>query len=262
MIKVSQIFYYPIKSLPAISCSSAVLGERGLLHDRHWMLLDSDDRFVTLRELPELTQFGLEDRGDSILVRWQDDELVLQKAQASGQSIETKVWEHDVTGIVLEDASAWFSACLDRALKLVQSTDDMARRVRTAPDHAVDYSDSSQYLLMSESSVDDLSRRVGHEIEMLRFRPNIVVSGADAYAEDEWKDLSIGDQQFQINKSCARCKITTLDPATGVQGLEPLATLSQYRRRHRKIWMGRYMNLVSPAGSVIKIGDKLKLASL
>lgn len=237
------------------------MGTRGFLHDRHWMLLDAEDKFVTLRELPELTKFDLEDCGDSIIVRWQDDELVLPKAQAYGQSIETKVWEHDVTGIVLEEASAWFSVCLGRALKLIQSTEDMARRVRTAPDHAVDYPDSSQYLLMSESSIDDLSERVGHEVEMLRFRPNIVVSGADAYAEDEWKDLSIGDQRFQINKSCARCKITTLDPATGEQGQEPLATLSQYRRWDRKIWMGRYMNLVSPAGAMIKIGEELKLAS-
>jgi uncharacterized protein YcbX len=61
---------------------------------------------------------------------------------------------------------------------------------------------------------------------MLRFRPNLVIEGSEAYAEDSWKRIRIGDVEFRVVKPCARCILTTIDPQTGERSAdrEPLAS--------------------------------------
>ena len=66
---------------------------------------------------------------------------------------------------------------------------------------------------------------------MKRFRPNIVVEGADPWAEDFWKAVRIGGVEIDVAKPCDRCIVTTLDQATGEKtGREPLKTLHKIRR--------------------------------
>ncbi len=54
MIKVSALYIYPVKSLAGISVQEAVVTERGLENDRRWMLVNSDNRFMTLRKYPRM----------------------------------------------------------------------------------------------------------------------------------------------------------------------------------------------------------------
>ncbi|CAI5928871.1 unnamed protein product [Closterium sp. NIES-64] len=75
----------------------------------------------------------------------------------------------------------------------------------------------------------------------LRFRPNIVVGGADVapYDEDRWKELVGQDASFESLAPCSRCAIINTDPATGQSSApEPLRTLSGYRRHKANINFG------------------------
>ena len=79
---------------------------------------------------------------------------------------------------------------------------------------------------------------------MTRFRPNLVVDGAPAWAEDDWvgRRLRIGDRMFRAAGPCDRCVVTTTDQETGVRTKEPLRTLGRHRNVKQKLLFG--LNLV------------------
>jgi uncharacterized protein YcbX len=55
---ISQLFVYPIKSCAGIDLSEIQLQETGLAHDRQFMLVDAQGRFVSQRELPRMALIG------------------------------------------------------------------------------------------------------------------------------------------------------------------------------------------------------------
>jgi len=59
MATISDLYIYPIKSLGGIPVSEARLTDRGLEHDRRWMLIDENNRFLTQRENPEMALFSV-----------------------------------------------------------------------------------------------------------------------------------------------------------------------------------------------------------
>jgi hypothetical protein len=107
-----------------------------------------------------------------------------------------------------------------------------------------------------------LNRRLEEPVEMLRFRPNIVVSGAAPHEEDAWRSIRVGDVECAVVRPCARCVVPTIDPATGIAGREPSRTLAAYRKWDRKVWFGQNAvhrspgNLhISAAVHVLATGD-------
>jgi uncharacterized protein YcbX len=130
-------------------------------------------------------------------------------------------------------------------------------------DDTVSFADGYPFLLIGESSLGDLNARLENPVKMNRFRPNFVVSGAEAFAEDDWKQIKIGTTEFHVVKPCGRCVMTTIDQASGEkQGVEPLKTLASYRTPKRsinkKILFGQ--NLIAEnVGEVVKIGDKVEI---
>ena len=92
---------------------------------------------------------------------------------------------------------------------------------------------------------------------MNRFRPNIVVSGCDPFAEDGWQRIRIGDVEFAAVKKCARCKITTIDQEDASVGTEPLTTLASYRyMEERGVMFGQ--NMIPVTMGVIRVGDQIE----
>ena len=117
-------------------------------------------------------------------------------------------------------------------------------------------------LVASEASLADLTARLAAKgeppVSMARFRPNVVLGGdASAYAEDGWRTLRLGTGDdvvaLQLVKPCARCVVTTVDPATGAVGREPLRTLAEYRKRGSKVLFAQ--NALVRAGGVLRRGD-------
>jgi uncharacterized protein YcbX len=131
------------------------------------------------------------------------------------------------------------------------------------PDDRVNFADGFPLLLTNTASLADLGDRLfegGDEpVPMTRFRPNIVVTGAPAWAEDGWLGgrLRIGDTVFRAAKACDRCVVTTIDQETGEVGRQPLRALGQYRRFDGGLLFG--INLIPDIGAghndVLRVGD-------
>ena len=130
------------------------------------------------------------------------------------------------------------------------------------PGKRVGFADGYAYLLAAEASLADLNTRLqarGHPaLPINRFRPNLVVSGSGAFAEDRWKELRVGGAILAAAKPCGRCEVTTTDQATGeVRGPEPLATLSTYRISGEfGVMFG--MNLVTVREGKVRVGDTVE----
>src|SRR5690606_19100508 len=116
------------------------------------------------------------------------------------------------------------------------------------------FSDGFPFLLIGQASLDDLCARIGRPLEMLRFRPNLVVAGAAPYAEDDWKRIRIGALTFRVVKPCSRCAIPTIDLHTAERSAdnEPLATLLGYRKRAGGVFFGQ--NLIAEGCGQLEVG--------
>jgi hypothetical protein len=155
----------------------------------------------------------------------------------------------------------WFSDILELDCRLVEIAPDAFRAVdanfAVSDDDEVSFADGFPYLLIGASSLADLNTRLATPVPMNRFRPNIVMSGADAFAEDEWRRIRIGETTFHVVKPCARCVLTTVDQVSGEKtGAEPLRTLATYRTVNGKVMFGQ--NLIAEnVGDEIRVGDRV-----
>jgi uncharacterized protein YcbX len=181
------------------------------------------------------------------------------------------VWDSKLLASPAGDAAdAWLSEVAGEPVRLVY-LDDPTRRP-TNPHYSrdgdrVSFADGYPLLLTAESSLAELNEQIAAgplaaegPLPMRRFRPSVVVVGAEAWAEDGWRLLQIGDVVFRAVKGCDRCVLTTIDPDTAAKGKEPIATLARSRRWDGKVWFG--INLIpdSPrnAGS-ISVGDPVRI---
>ena len=147
---------------------------------------------------------------------------------------EITVWGDVCEGqIYPEVVSEWFSDVLETDCQLVYMPDDSRRRVNPRFDDGgdiVSFADGYPLMLIGEASLAELNSRLDVQVPMNRFRPNLTVSGTEAFAEDDWKRIRIGSAVFRSTKPCARCVMTTVEQARGeFDGKEPLKTLASYR---------------------------------
>src|SRR5690606_24607565 len=122
------------------------------------------------------------------------------------------------------------------------------------PDEYTAFTDGFPFLLIGQASLEDLESKVGRSLDMLRFRPSLVVAGAAPYAEDRWKRIRIGDIEFRVVKPCSRCIIPTIDPLTGERAAdrEPLASLMTYRKAEGGVFFGQ--NLIAEGTGKLAVG--------
>lgn len=179
-------------------------------------------------------------------------------------AIEVEVWgDRSLAHDAGDEAAAWVSDFLGVTCRLVALGSAFQRKVDPAFDRFgsnVAFSDGYPLLLISEASLEDLNARMPQALPMNRFRPNLVVSGCEPYAEDAWRELRIGEIGLHIVKPCARCAITTVDQDQGrFAGKEPLRTLARYRRGESgKVLFGQNVIHESKAG-VLNVGDTVEV---
>jgi uncharacterized protein YcbX len=167
-----------------------------------------------------------------------------------------RVWDSVGSALEHPSGSRWFSELLNDDVSLLYMPDSERRDVnpnRARPGDIVSFADGYPLLLMSEASLADLNQRLAEPIEMRRFRPNLVISGCEPYAEDGFATLRIAGLSFRGVKRCERCVVTTIDPDTAEQSKEPLRTLSHYRLDDGKVWLG--MNLIHDGCGTLRLGD-------
>ena len=266
MLNISQLFIYPVKSLSGIALESAQVTDRGLQHDRRWMLVNEQNRFLSQRELPKmaLLQVTLEKDGIRIKSAEQphDDIIIPYDTEENGMEKVT-IWNATCDARrVGEKIDTWFSNKLGVTCKLVFMPDESMRPVDTTSGFHPDgkytsFADAYPFLLIGEASLQDLNSRLQEPVTIKRFRPNIVFSGGLPYQEDEIGDFTVNNIHFTGLENCARCMVPNVDPETGIPGREPVKTLATYRLHNKKINFGR--NVVHSGKGIIRVGDEIRL---
>jgi uncharacterized protein YcbX len=267
-ITVTQLHVYPVKGLKGIALERAACTDRGLENDRRFMVVDARGRFMSQREHPKMATVWTDIAGDTLLLSAPElPEVEVPLEPQGAASLEVQVWRSTCAAVAASRAAdAWLTDYLGAPCRLVYMPESTERfsNEQFAPGKRVSFADGYAYLVTHEASLAELNARIvakgGTAVPMSRFRPNIVVAGAQAYAEDHWRELAMGSSLLRAAKPCGRCEVTTTDQATGeVLGPEPLATLAQYRDGGAfGLMFG--MNYVTERAGTIAVGDRVEAA--
>ncbi|EKB47691.1 MOSC domain-containing protein [Cecembia lonarensis] len=257
---LQDIYIYPIKSLRGIRLEQANLEERGFQFDRRWMLVDMEGQFLSQRTIPRmaLIQVIVDEEGLKVYSKNQPEDYIMVPYRPQTKDlIDVQIWEDQVKGqLVSQVCDAWFSKIIGFPCQLVFMPVSTSRKLKqkyAVNGESVSFADGMPYLLIGQSSLDDLNSRLMEAVPMDRFRPNLVFAGGDPFEEDHWDEVRIGEAVFKVTKPCARCVMTTVDQQTAEKGKEPLKTLATYRTVNNQIMFGQNMLLLE--GAEVKVGD-------
>jgi uncharacterized protein YcbX len=265
---VVGLHVYPVKGARGLALPEAVLEPRGLAGDRRWMIVDADGTFLTQREEPRLAQLTVDMTTDGLRLTLPDGGVVEVKKPADDAPRRTvSVWRSKVSAPTV--AAPALSAWLDQPVALAFM--DAAARRHSNPDYAgskapVGFADGYAVLVTTQASLAALNAHISARgeppVPMARFRPNIVIEGAEPWAESGWRRLRIGAAELELVKPCVRCVVTTTDQATGERmGKEPLASLAVLRRstdrRASGVLFGE--NAVTRGAGVLRVGDAVEV---
>jgi uncharacterized protein len=173
------------------------------------------------------------------------------------------------------DADHWLTDVLATPARLVWLDDPRRRPVGERhggqPGDALSFADAGPVHLTSTTSLSrldswmrDLARSRGEPppepLPMTRFRPNVVVDGVDLpFAEDDWRQVRIGDVELRFGEHCDRCVLPTIDPVTLRSGKEPTRTLARRRQWDHAVHFG--IRLIPVTTGLIRVGDPVRVSS-
>lgn len=279
-MQLTGLHVYPVKSMYRLSPDTSVVHPWGLAGDRRWMLADATGRFVSQRENPGLGQVraGLLPGGALALTAPDGSriEVAAPTAAAGDPLADVEVWGTRFRATEADkETNQWIAEHLGD-YRLVHLDDPRARPVDPEygePGDTVSMADGFPLLLTTTASLDRLNELIttenpdGHEtLPMERFRPNVVVGGAEPWAEDTWSRIRIGAVTFKVVKPCGRCVVTTTDQETGERrGKEPLRTLARHHRLLRKAAFGQNLIPERPDGvegdelGTLRLGDEVEV---
>lgn len=265
MPTLSAIWTYPLKSAAGLTPDTAVVERRGLAGDRRWMMVDASGTFLSQRTHPRLALIRVERASGGLRLSAPDQpSLDVPRPGPSAPRQTVTVWGDDVEAAVAhDDAHAWCAAHLKTDVRLVYMPEAARRTLDAAyavgDDDIVSFADGYPLLLANAASLADLNARLDAPLPMNRFRPNLVVDEAEAWAEDTWRRLRVGKVVLRVVKPCGRCAVTTIDQHTATRGKEPLKTLATFRRRSEtgKVYFGWY--LIPEMTGCIHTGDSVEV---
>ncbi len=267
MLKISGLFVYPIKSLGGIALSKAQVTVCGLNHDRRWMLVDGNNRFLSQREVPKMALLYVEITANGLVVmhRQQPEEFVnIPFLFDAKETVVCTVWDDECEAEFVDtEIDSWFTRVLGLKCRLVYMPATTRRLVDqryALPEHITSFTDAFPFLMIGQASLDELNGRLKEPVLMDRFRPNIVFTGGEAFQEDQMQQFTINKLNFYGVKPCARCPVVTVDQASGIAGKEPLKTLAGYRKKNNKVYFGQ--NLIHDGEGTISINDELIIKKL
>lgn len=264
---LQSIHVHPVKAFRGLAPREAVVEPWGLAGDRRWALIDTRGKVVTQRQQPRLAQAAakLVPGGGVRLSAPGRGPLTVRVPRPVG-TVPLEIFGDKVEGVPAEDAAAhaWCSDYLGIDVRLVHMDDPATRRPvdpeYARPGETVSFADGFPLLLTTSASLDALNSLIAQgsqpadgPLPMNRFRPNMVVAGTDAWAEDDWSRIAVGEVTFRVAKMCGRCVVTTTDQDTAERGKEPLATLGRHRRIGSSLVFGQ--NLVPLSPGTIRVGD-------
>jgi len=258
---VESLFIHPVKACRAVPVRTAELLPTGLRHDRQFMIVDENGMFLTQREHPILARLAAT-AGDAALSLCGDDGRVVEVPyDVGGPTVLVEIWGDRVEATDCGAAAAgMLTTFAGTTARLVRMRDGFRREVD--PDYAergdiVSFADGFPLLVTTSASIAAARDAIAPEIDSRRFRPNIVVSGADAFAEDGWLTLEVGETTIDLVKPCARCRVLDVDPDAGRGGGHVLKGLAAMRTIERKVLFGQ--NAIPRKLGTIAVGDPVRV---
>ena len=265
MVAITALAIYPVKGLRGIPLQSARLERCGLEHDRRWAVLRPDGRVLTQRDLPMMARIDAFPEQGALRLEATGRGGV--EARADGPPCALTVWGTRVPAVsASQDASDWLARVLGTACALAYLADPAARPVTpdlARPGDVVNLADGFPLLVANAASLDALNACLAEPAPMERFRPNLVVSGAPAWAEDGWSHLDVPRRgvRLRLASPCSRCAVITLDQRTGdaTPRREPFRALGRMRRdAEGHVTFG--WNAIPEALGELRVGDEVGLA--
>ncbi|MFE1250721.1 MOSC domain-containing protein [Streptomyces sp. NPDC058735] len=266
-----SIHVHPVKAVKGLAPREAAVEPWGLAGDRRWALIDGGGKVLTQRQRPRLALAAAEPLpGGGVRLSAPGMEPLTVCVPRPEVRVPVRIFGDEIEAVPAEDdaAHAWCSAYLGLAARLVH-LDDPATRRPVDPEYArpgetVSLADGFPLLLTTTASLDALNALIGRgehadegPLPMNRFRPNMVVTGTPAWAEDGWSRLAVGEVGFRVAKPCGRCVVTTTDQGSAERGREPLHSLGRHRRLDGRLVFGQ--NLVPLCGGTIRVGDPVTI---
>ena len=258
---VAALTLYPVKGLRGLSLDQAVVERCGLEGDRRWAVARPGGKVLTQRDLPAMARIDAWYEGDALRLEAAGYGGV--EARPTDVPVTVDVWGARVPACAgSAAASAWLCRVLGAPCTLAYMADPAARAVTpdlARPGDVVSLADGFPLLVANAASVADLNGRLAVPVGAERFRANLLVDGAPAWAEDGWARIEAGPVIFRLASPCSRCKVITLDQRTGANPAraEPLRTLGAFHRDGAgHITFG--WNAVPEALGVVRVGDRVR----
>ncbi|CAZ81230.1 unnamed protein product [Tuber melanosporum] len=271
---IHSLYVHPVKSLRPISVQSAKMTAIGPEHDRVFMLQKQDGdayKFMRIADFPQLSLFHTSFGGEG------ENVLIVTYSPPKGESRELRITlQPDTCGLVTREIvmyssacmgydmgdgfSGFFSDCLGFPTRLVYlgssrrpvigniapmerpgATTGSARGTQTNQRKKVEisFADCAPVMITNMASLRCVGDMIGEEMDVTKFRPNMVVAGEDGeevsrWEEDFWGELLVGDdKRISLTGNCPRCTSINVDYSTGgvvPAEKQPLKKLMKDRR--------------------------------
>lgn len=262
VIRLSALYIYPVKSMKGVNLSTMQITSWGPHSDRRFMLIDDSHRFITQRKYPQLALIETELTDKHLILKVPAQKPLTLAISSSGKQTQATVWKDTCAALDQDPViNEVLSRFLNTSVRLVYMPESTFRNVDPAfaisSKNRVSFADGYPFLITTESSLEDLNKRLGQSFLMNRFRPNLVLSGSKPYEEDHWKAIRIGTILFHLVKPCSRCTTTCVDQDTAKTSNDPLQTLATYRKTAKGIIFGQ--NAIHDTTGSISIGSLVEI---
>lgn len=264
-LKIESLHIYPIKSCAGIDVQALQVTETGPEFDRAWMLVDQAGKFLTQRTHPMMALIKPKIVNSKLEIEIKDQHFQVAKIEGNHDYETVQVWSSEVQAHICKnkDLTEALSDLLKQPVRLAQwgaESNREAKKSGVGLGAQVRFSDKTAFLLATQESLADLNQKLELQVPMSRFRPNVVLSGSRAWAEDQWKLLEVGPLRIEVTQNCGRCPIVNIDQKTGVSpSKEVLQKLTQFRRTENSVDFG-VVGVHRSLGE-LKVGDLVRIQS-
>jgi uncharacterized protein YcbX len=277
-LELRAIGIHPVKSTAIRHVRRAEVRPWGLAGDRRWMVVDHGGTLVTARELHALFAISADTPQTSppagtALRLSAHGHAPIDVTEPESDLVPVRLHSHDLLARPAGEAvDAWIRAVVGRDdLRLVWCDDPSRRSLNPAYSRPGDHTALADGYPVTLASLDSLARlndwmaedalqrgeEPGAPLPIERFRPNLVVEGAEPFAEDGWKRVRIGDVVLRKAKGVDRCVMTTISLRDLTTAKEPIRTLARHRQWENKTWFA--VHLIPERTGTIEVGAVIEV---
>ena len=216
-MRLAGLWRYPVKSMAAEPLDRAEVGWHGVDGDRRWAFVRPG---LERSDFPWLT---IRERPE------------MRHYVPAGGVVRTP------SGEELDPADPRLAAELGAGVRVIKQNRGVF--------------DIAPLSLITTGTIATLSAIVGRELEVQRFRPNLLVEAEGRWPEDAWvgRELRIGSLRMRVDQPDKRCVMINVDPAGTARDPAILRAVAQ---EHGSC-LGVYGTVVEPG--TVAVGDAVEL---